>query len=83
MGLFLTMSSGPLTATSYIFACHYKRGYNLCMLARTDSIQKPFYSIYNSESFKLYFKVVGATDSSLPAIYVHFRNREGGKMAAF
>ena len=45
MGLFLTMSSGPLTATSYIFSCHYKRGYNLCMLPRTDSIQKPFYSV--------------------------------------
>ena len=53
------------------------------MLARTDSIQKSFYSIQNSDSFKLYSKVVGATDSSLRAIYVHFRNREGGKMAAF
>ena len=39
------MSSGPLTVTLYIFACHYKRDYNLCMLARTDSIQKPLYSI--------------------------------------
>ena len=32
---------------------------------------------------KLYSKVVGVSDSSLRAIYVHFRNREGGKMAAF
>ena len=31
----------------------------------------------------LYSKVVGATDSSLRAIYVHFRNREGGKWQHF